>query len=86
MATMTMTEIKEAARAQPFRPFALRMPDSRSLSVQHPDFVLVPPVGRTVFVYQADGSFNIVDTMLVTDLHFLPYASAQPESGVGSAD
>ena len=73
---MTLEEFKGTLEAQPFQPFTLRLPDGRSLPIQHRDFVLISPKGRTVVVYQPDGAFNIVDLMLVSDLHVSPNTPA----------
>jgi hypothetical protein len=41
------------------------------------DFILVPPEkGRTVVVYQKDGAFDLLDTMLITGVSFDPIAGA----------
>ncbi|MFI5457437.1 MAG: hypothetical protein ACHRXM_18495 [Isosphaerales bacterium] len=43
--------IRQAAHAQPFRPFALRMVDGREYLVEHPDFLTIPPMKRPREVY-----------------------------------
>jgi hypothetical protein len=43
--TMTMLKaIREALRAQPFRPFALKLADGQSFPVRHPQFIAFPPL------------------------------------------
>jgi hypothetical protein len=68
---MTIEQLRAAHRAQPFRPFVMHLADGRQISVKHPDFIMTAPSGRTVIVYQADDSFNIVDLLLVTDLELI---------------
>ena len=65
---MTLEQIRNVFRAQPFQPFTIHLADGRGISVRHPDFILPAPSGRTIIVYQPDDSFNIIDLLLVTDL------------------
>jgi hypothetical protein len=67
---MTVEQIRRVYEAQPFRPFVLHLADGRHVPVGHREFLALSPSGRTVFVYQPDESFNIVDLLLVTDLEF----------------
>jgi hypothetical protein len=39
-------QIRQAMHAQPFRPFSLKLVDGSVCTVQHPDFIAVPPGGR----------------------------------------
>ncbi len=65
---MTATEFRAVREANPFQPFTIHLADGRSYPVPHRDFVSQSPVGRTIIVYQADGSFSILDLYLVTEL------------------
>jgi hypothetical protein len=38
--------IREALRTQPFRPFELKMVDGTLFTVEHPDWIKIPPVKR----------------------------------------
>ena len=67
---MTIDQLKLAYGTQPFRPFVLHLADGRELPVQHREFIMAAPSGRTIIVYQPDDSFNIIDVLLVTDLDF----------------
>jgi hypothetical protein len=69
---MTIEQVKTAYEARPFRPFVLHLADGRHIPVMHNEFLAFSPTGRTIFVYQLDESFNIVDLLLVTDLEFKP--------------
>jgi hypothetical protein len=66
---MTIEPVRRLHRAQPFEPFSLRLADGRELAVDHPEFLAMSPVGRTISVAQPDGSFDIVDLLRVTSLH-----------------
>jgi hypothetical protein len=65
---MTIDEVRNLNEAQPFRPFILHLAEGRNVPVQHREFWLASPSGRTVIVYQPDDSFNVIDLRLVTDL------------------
>ncbi len=65
---MTVQEIRKLYEARPFRPFSIHMADGHYVRVAHPEFMATAPAARTVVVYQSDGSFDIVDLLLVTAL------------------
>jgi len=48
----------------------MHLADGREIPVRHREFVMALPTGRTVIVAQPDGSFNVIDLLLVTDLEF----------------
>jgi hypothetical protein len=55
-------------RAQPFRPFDVRLADGRTIRVDHPDFAMMSRSGRTVAVYTQDDHFKVIDLLLVVSL------------------
>jgi hypothetical protein len=65
---MTIEKVKEIYSALPFRPFIIHLADGREIPVQHRDFIMAAPSGRTLYVSQPDDTFNIIDLLLVTDL------------------
>jgi hypothetical protein len=67
---VTIEQLRAAYDAQPFRPFVMHLADGRLIPVNHREFIMTAPSGRTVVVYQSDDSFNVVDLLLVTDLEF----------------
>jgi hypothetical protein len=77
---VNVEQIKAASKAEPFRPFVLHLADGRELPVQHRAFLYLFPSGRTVLVGQPDESFNLIDSLLVTDLEF---KSASAPNGKG---
>jgi hypothetical protein len=46
--------------------------DGQSLAVEHPERLAYAPKHRTAVVYRPDGSFEIVDLLLVTGLEVPP--------------
>ena len=65
---MTIQEIRKLYDARPFRPFDIHTADGRKIGVAHPEFMATAPAARTVVVYQTDGSFDIIDLLLVAGL------------------
>lgn len=55
-------------KTEPFHPFEIHLADGRSLSVPHPEYLWINPPGRTIVVALKDGTFEIVDLLLVTSL------------------
>jgi hypothetical protein len=67
---MNIEQLRAAYKAEPFTPFVMHLADGREISVQHREFMMLFPSGRTMIVAQPDESYNIIDTLLVTDLEF----------------
>jgi hypothetical protein len=42
----SVDQIRQAMHAQPFRPFSLKLVDGSVCTVEHPDFIAVPPGRR----------------------------------------
>ncbi len=64
---MTTTDLKKLKDAKPFRRFTMHLADGGEVVVKHPDF-LAYAGGRTAFVGDEDGDFDIVDLLLVSRL------------------
>jgi hypothetical protein len=81
---MQIPVLREALRAQPFRPFTIRLTDGRSLPVPHPELVGI--AGRTVFVASPaqDESYTLVDSVLIVSLDYLAATSPGPDGGGAS--
>jgi hypothetical protein len=65
---MTIEQLRDLYRARPFRPFVIHLADGRQVPVNHPEFIMTVPSGRTILVVQPDDRVNIIDLLLVTDL------------------
>ncbi len=65
---MNVEGIREALHKDPFEPFVVRLADGRSLPVPHPDFVAVHP--RRVIVISEDGSWSVVEPLLIVSLDY----------------
>jgi hypothetical protein len=64
--------------AQPFRPFAVHLPEGRQVQVVRHDFALLSPDGRTLLAYGPDNSFNMVDVMLIASIDVGPPPTTPP--------
>ncbi len=76
---MTIESLDRAHKAQPFRPFAFRLADGRSLPVPHPEFLAFNGKGRTAVVTDDGEGFEVVDLLLVVSLSF----EGQPAASQG---
>jgi len=69
---MTTEELHKLRQVRPFRPFSIRLEDGQVLPVEHPEMLSYAPKHGTAVVYCKDGSFEIVDLLLVTGLDVHP--------------
>jgi hypothetical protein len=69
---MTVEQMRKFIEAQPFQPFVIHLADGRQVPVNHREFVMSSPTGRTLSVYQPDDTLNVIDLLLVTDLEIKP--------------
>lgn len=69
---MTIEQIRNFYDAQPFQAFIIHLADGRAIPVPSREFMMTSPTGRTIGFYQPDGTANIIDLLLVTDLEMKP--------------
>ncbi len=69
---MTIEQLRHFYQARPFQPFVVHLADGREIPIDHPEFIMSSPSGRTVSVYQPDDTLNVIDLLLVTDLELRP--------------
>jgi hypothetical protein len=72
---MTVEQMRAVYQAQPFRPFIIHVADGGAIPVDHREFMMTVPSGRTIVVAQPDDTLNIIDLLLVTDLEIKPAAN-----------
>jgi hypothetical protein len=77
---MSVQQLDNIHRAQPFRPFTIRVADGRAFEIPHPEFLSRSPSGRTVIVYGPEENFSVLDLLLVTELEVNP-----PRKSAGEA-
>ena len=69
---MTTEALHKLHVVRPFQPFSIRLGDGQALPVEHPEMLAYAPKSRTAIVYLKDGSFEIIDLLLVTGLEVHP--------------
>jgi len=69
---MRIEEIRKVQHAQPFRPFVLHLADGRTFEINHPEFLFLGHSERTAIIDDVDGSFEVIDPMLVTSVSVAP--------------
>jgi hypothetical protein len=67
---MTIGKIRVAYEARPFKPFTVHLADGRVMPVSHPEFMAMLPGGRNIFIALEDGSYHVIDLLLVVSLGF----------------
>lgn len=66
---VTIEQMREALKNEPFRPFVIHIADGRQVRVAHPEFVAFTGGGRTIFVGSNKGDgYQILDLLLVTSI------------------
>ncbi len=67
---MTVEQLKRVIETRPFQRFTLQLADGTRVRVPHPDYILPhPTTGRTVAIADRDGTFRIIDLLLVAAVH-----------------
>ena len=74
---MTFERLRAFYIARPFQRFIMHLADGRQVPVEHPEWIMLMPGGRTVYVTQRDETVNVVDLLLVTDLEIKPATASQ---------
>ena len=68
---MTMETLDSAYRANPFRPFAFRLTNGKTIPVPRPESLAFNPSrGRTAIVIDENEGWEVVDLPLVVSLKF----------------
>jgi len=65
---MTVEQLRNMHQAKPFHPYTLKLADGNKVVVRRPEFLSVSPVGRTAIIWEPDGSFEVVDLLLVASI------------------
>ena len=63
--------LRQILHTQPFQPFTVHTVSGETYPANHPDFVLLPQGGRTIYIHLPGGegeSVRIVDTALIERL------------------
>jgi hypothetical protein len=73
---MTIDQLRKAIHPGTFNPFTIHLADGTKMRVDHPEWVYVAPRAERTFVLaDKDGSYSVIDLLLVTRLEFSTAAS-----------
>jgi hypothetical protein len=78
---MNAQSIKEAVDVRPFRQFVLRTGDGREYLVKSPEMIYFIPGGRTIIVTQGEDEFDMLDSILISSLHYKRGTSGKSKRG-----
>ena len=68
---MTIQQLKKALAPNTFQPFTIRLTDGQAFRVTYPEWVYIAPSAERTFVMaDKDGTYSVVDLLLVTTLEF----------------
>jgi hypothetical protein len=68
---MTIEQLKKALVPGTFKPFSIRLTDGQSFHISHPEWIYIAPKAeRTLVVADKDGTYSVIDLLLVTTLEF----------------
>jgi hypothetical protein len=81
----TRNQVREAVKAQPFRPFLLRLADGRSHRVDHPEFALLSPDGMELLFVADDEGIHQIYTPLIVEIEMPSTKPAESKSGGNGA-
>jgi hypothetical protein len=77
---MSVSTIRDAINAQPFRPFTVHVADQRTFTIPHPEFVSIGPQNRTLVIWNEDGGASFLDMLMITGIDRLPPSEAPHSS------
>lgn len=58
-------DLRRLVHAVPFVPFTIHSADGSKLRVPSVDHIAVPPAGSRIWVFQDDGEYEIVSSLLI---------------------
>lgn len=81
---MNVSTLRAAKNEQPFMPFVVTFVDGRRFEIPHGDYLSINPNGRSAIVYRKDGSYAVIDPLLVLSIDY-PAPAASNGPGTPSA-
>jgi hypothetical protein len=76
-------QLQTMMRAQPFRPFSVKLASGRSFTGKHPDYVAYSPNGQEMTVHDGEG-VHLIDMLLVEVLAPIATAGQTGPEGNGT--
>jgi hypothetical protein len=75
---LSLEPIRDALRAQPFRPFTIRTSDGREYRVTHPEAVAISPRARALLLWYDDEHWEVLDVLHIAGIHYGNGKAARP--------
>jgi hypothetical protein len=69
---VTVEQLRTHITAVPFTPFYIRTGDGRRVQVANRDFILITPTETHTFVFQPNGSYEVLDIPLLIGVEYGP--------------
>jgi len=74
----TKEQLRQMVRAEPFRPYTIKMVGGRTFTVSHPENASCDPKGRSLVIQDREG-IHLVEMLLVEVMEVV--AAPPPEPG-----
>ncbi len=67
---MAPDRIRQQLRKMPFVPFTVELASGKRVRIEHPDYTMLSPAGRTLVVFTDldDTNMEMIDVFLITNL------------------
>lgn len=65
---MTTKVLQSAISKRPFRAVAIRLVNGQRVRISNPDHTAVHPEGNSLFLFERDGGYRIINIALIAEL------------------
>lgn len=76
----TRDQVRTAMRAQPFRPFHVKLADGRTFRIDHPEFIAISPNGHEMVIYDDEG-MSLIEMLMVVEVRMAKPPEPQEKPG-----
>lgn len=80
---MSPNVVRGLQNAVPFQPYVIRTVDGKAIHVPSREFLSMNPSGRTIFVWETNGNFNFLDSILISRIEMVNGTPAPNAEGNG---
>ena len=78
----TNEQVRQMVRAEPFRPFLVKLADGRQFEVRHPENISCSLRGREMVVHDKDG-MHLIEMLLVIEITASPGPTSARRKATG---
>lgn len=86
---MRPTDLLEYVKAEPFRPFRLRLTNGTSYEIRHPELIKVGRSSALVFFHRGDQPQDLLlryDSVALIHINSIEHLDASPSQAAGSME